>query len=490
MNLKHIAETALVAVLLATVGCGTALSEGPYQATGIKIGEVTDSSAIVWTRLTQRSERIGSEAPMPKVFYRDPETGTKSERRGSGRPDRKPLVEFPDGSTIETIEGAAPGAAGKVKVFYKAADAADWESTGWLSVDANRDYTRQFRLTGLQSNARYQVRVEPRSDSGAVIEGGFKTAPSPDESERVVFTVSTGQAYPDQDAVGGGYKIYAAMLKLDPSFFVHTGDIVYYDKLAKSLPLARWHWSRMYSLPTNVEFHRRVASYFIKDDHDTWMNDCWPSRKTSFMGDFTFEQGLAVFREQVPMGDRTWRTFRWGRDLQVWLVEGRDYRSANTMPDGPDKTIWGRKQKEWFKRTVRESDATFRFLISPTPVVGPDRSNKHDNHSNKDFHHEGNDIRQFISKQKNMYVICGDRHWQYVSVDKDTGVREYSCGPASDKHAGGWSDDKRYPEHQYLNVIGGFLAVTVDRFQGKPAVILRHHGVDGDVLNEDRFSAR
>jgi alkaline phosphatase D len=323
-----------------------------------------------------------------------------------------------------------------------------------------------------------------------LVEGGFKTAPSPYESERVVFTVSTGQAYPDQDAVGGGFRIYDAMLKLDPSFFVHTGDILYYDRLAKALPLARWHWARMYSLPTNVEFHRQVASYFIKDDHDTWMNDCWPTQKTRFMGDFTFEQGLAVFREQVPMGDRTWRTFRWGRNLQIWLVEGRDYRSPNTMPDGPDKTIWGKEQKEWFRRTVNESDATFRMLISPTPIVGPDRKNKHDNHSNKDFEHEGDEIRQFISKQKNMYVICGDRHWQYVSVDKDTGVREYSCGPASDEHAGGWSNDRRYPEHRYLNVTGGFLSVTVDRLQGKPTVIFRHHGVDGDVLNEDRFWAR
>jgi alkaline phosphatase D len=88
-----------------------------------------------------------------------------------------------------------------------------------------------------------------------------------------------------------------------------------------------------------------------------------------------------------------------------------------------------------------------------------------------------------------MYVICGDRHWQYVSVDAKTGVREYSCGPASNEHAGGWSNDKRYPEHQYLNVTGGFLAVTVDRTQGKPTLTFRHYSVDGEILNEDRPTA-
>jgi alkaline phosphatase D len=488
---KSVIKANVIILFIAAITNSGCHSVGPYQATGIKIGEVTHDSAIVWTRLTRNPERVGSEAPMPEVSYRNPKTGEIVKKR-SGRPDLTPIVNFPEGSTIETIEGAVPGMPGQVRILYKTDSASDWQTTGWKTVDTERDFTHQFMLTGLKPDTKYQVRTESRAGgkNGQTVEGGFRTAPRADQSQRVVFTVTTGQAYPDQDAAGGGYKIYSAMLKLDPSFFVHTGDILYYDKLAKTLPLARWHWARMYSLPTNVEFHRHVASYFIKDDHDTWMNDCWPTRETRFMGDFTFEQGLKVFPEQVPIGERTWRTFRWGRDLQIWLVEGRDFRSPNTMPDGPDKTIWGKEQKQWFKRTVEESDATFRLLISPTPLVGPDRKNKHDNHSNVDFAHEGNELRQFISKQKNMYVLCGDRHWQYISVDSKTGVREYSCGPASDKHAGGWSNDQRLPEHRYLNVIGGFLAVTVDRQEGEPTLTFRFYGVDGNVLKEDRLVAQ
>ncbi len=491
---RRIAMVVLTVTLLAACGCGRSLSDGPYQATGIRIGEVTDNSAILWTRLTRHPGRVGSQAPMPTIRYRDSKTGTLLDKPGGGRRDLVPVVQFPNDSTIDTIEGAVPGVPGRVRVLYRVAGASDWNITDWQVVDPKRDYTHQFTLTGLQPDFRYQLRVEgkPNAESGRgqIVDGTFRTAPRADQANRVVFTVSTGQAYPDQDAPGGGFRIYPAMLKLAPSFFVHTGDIVYYDALAKTLPLARWHWASTYSLPTNVEFHRQVASYFIKDDHDTWMDDCWPGMKTKFMGDFTFEQGQAVFLEQMPMGDRTWRTFRWGKDLQIWLVEGRDFRSPNTMPDGPDKTIWGQEQKAWFKRTVRESDASFRILISPTPLVGPDRKNKHDNHSNKDFQHEGDELRKFISEHKNMYVICGDRHWQYVSVDEETGVREYSCGPASDKHAGGWSNDMRLPEHRYLNVIGGFLAATVERLEGKPTLTFRHYSVDGDVLNEDRLAAQ
>ena len=470
-----------------------AAGQGPYQTTGIKICEVDTHSAIIWTRLTKNAQRVGKDHPMPIVRYKDPQTGELVERP-KNRSAAEPVVEFPNGATIDTIEGAVPGTTGEVRVRYRLKGATEWEETPWQAVDPDHDFTAQIHLTDLKPASSYELEVNSRASAqgpaGQTITGHFKTAAPPDQPQRVVFTVSTGQAYPDQDAPGGGFKIYDQMLKLDPEFFVHTGDIVYYDRLAKTVELARWHWARTYSLPTNVRFHRQVASYFEKDDHDTWMNDCWPTMKSRFMGEFTFQQGQQVFLDEVGMGDRTYRTYRWGKDLQIWLPEGRDFRSPNNMPDGPDKSIWGKEQKEWFKRTVQASDATFRVLINETPVVGPDRTNKHDNLANKDFTHEGNEIRRFIASQKNMYVVCGDRHWQYVSVDPKTGVREYSCGPASNEHAGGWSNDKRYPEHKYLNVTGGFLAGIVERENGKPVLIFRHYSVDGEILHEDKLPAK
>jgi alkaline phosphatase D len=392
------------------------------------------------------------------------------------------------------LQAAVPGASGQTRVCYRTRGQAEWKSTPWQDVDVDRDFTRQQRLQNLRAGATCEIRVEGRPNDGAevtsTVEGRFRTAPKPDQSARVLFTVITGQNYYDRDEKLEGWKIYPHMLERDPDFFVHTGDILYYDKWAKTLPLARWMWQQVYGMPTNVRFHRQVASYFIKDDHDTWMNDCWPSMETAFMGDFTFEQGQAVFLEQVGMGDEIFRTYRWGRDLQVWLVEGRDFRSPNNMPDGPDKTIWGAEQMAWFKRTVQASDATFRVLISPTPVVGPDRVKKNDNHANEGFTREGSDLRRFCASQKNMVVVCGDRHWQYISADPETGLREYSCGPATDAHAGGWPKDKKEPEHEYLNVVGGFLEGEVQRKDGTPTLTFRHYGVDGHALNTDILHAK
>ena len=355
--------------------------DAPYQATGIRIGEVKSDSAIIWLRLTANAERVGEEGGMPEVLYLDPDTGIYSSK--SGRPDAAPKVTFPEGRSIDAIEGAVPGVSGKVRLHYRTTEENEWRTTDWQDVDPERDFTKQIRLDGLQSNTTYQLRAE--TESGNVIEGRFQTAPRADQEQRVLFTVSTGQAYGDQDSPDG-FSIYPSMLALDPQFFVHTGDILYYDRLAKTLPLARWHWQRMYSLPTYVDadatfrgyaalyvrtpikcgvgikivdFHRQVASYFIKDDHDTWMNDCWPTRDTQFMGEFTFDEGKDLFLEQVPMGDSTYRTVRWGKDIQVGS-------SRAATSDRPTPCLTGLIKRFGVKTRETGSSIPFKHPMRPS----------------------------------------------------------------------------------------------------------------------------
>jgi alkaline phosphatase D len=171
--------------------------------------------------------------------------------------------------------------------------------------------------------------------------------------------------------------------------------------------------------------------------------------------------------------------------LQIWFTDGRDFRSKNKVPDGPDKTIWGSEQKAWFKRTMKESNATWKVLVTPTPLVGPDRSNKSDNHSNLKFKHEGDEIRNWLRANvpDNFFSICGDRHWQYHSVHPESKVHEFSVGAASDLHAGGSKgNDPAY--HRFHRVKGGFLSATVKREGLKSSIVFQHRDVDGKVVYE------
>lgn len=447
-----------------------------FQANGIKIGEVDQNSALIWTRLT-----LNEQANIGGTGFIRP--------KKSGLPNM--AEQLPKGKTLADMQGAVPGAAGSVRIMW-ATKSGEKNSTPWMAVDPSKDFTLRHQIRELEPGTGYTITVESRDPDGIpgqTIEGTFRTAPAPEQEAAISFVVTSCQDYPRRDSPQG-HKIYPAMLALDPDFFVHTGDIEYYDKpdpFATNVELARFKWNRLYGLPNLSGFHCQVASYFIKDDHDTTCNDSWPGVN---YGELTWQQGLDLFREQFPVKKDNYRTIRWGKDLQIWLVEGRDYRSPNTMPDGPEKTIWGKEQKEWFLRTFKESDATFRVLISPTPVVGPDRGGKSDNHANKGFTHEGNEIRSFLASQKNAYVICGDRHWQYVSVDSKTGVKEFSCGASSDEHAGGWKSGRVEPEHRYLKVKGGFLGVTVSRENGTPVLKATHYGVNGEIYHENINVAR
>ncbi len=471
----------------------------PHMANGVKIGEVTSTGAIIWTRLTKIENLNTDGIEFNEIDGTGDELykyGINSPRYG---PDQGYLGQLPNGKTFEEAVNAVPGMSGLVRLTYwRADDKDDKIELGWIKVDDNRDFTKHFTLQNLQPAEVYHFQVECRKETkspvSAVIKSSFRTAAVKNQPERVVFTVVTGTSWDTRDDEKVGHKFYAGMEGLNPNFFVHTGDVVYYDHVkpwATHINLARFRWNRIYALPAERKFHNHVPAYFMKDDHDTWQNDCWRGMKTR-MGSFTFEQGLQVFDEQVPMSDKTYRTFRWGKDLQIWLVEVRNFRSPNQAPDGLDKTMWGKEQVEWFKRTVKESDAAFRILISPTPMVGPDhlwKSELSDNHADPDWAYEGSMLRKFISGQKNMYFICGDRHWQYVSREPETGLLEYSSGPSTDKHA----TELKNPDHSmllYYRPKGGFLSVSVERIDGKPTITFRHHNVDGKVHNEDRWMAQ
>ncbi|CAN5249730.1 alkaline phosphatase D family protein [soil metagenome] len=427
----------------------------PYQGTGIKIGETDQTGATIWTRLTT----------------------------------------VPHGDSTR-ITDAAPGAEGEVRVsFAPAADPDSIRHSAWHPVDPARDFTRQIVLRDLAPGTHYSLAVESRALGHvavtSTVNGRFKTAPPPDDTAPVLGTIVTCQGIGSQDSPTDGHRVYDELAAIDPDFFVHTGDVLYYDKdydglhpLSKNPTAARQRWNRMFSYRFNQNFHRLATSYFLKDDHDLLKNDCYPGQT---YGDLTFDQGVAIFAEQTPSSDLPYSTVRWGQDLQIWLLEEREFRSPNRMPDGPDKSILGTTQKLWLEQTLRASDATFKLVISPGPIVGPDKPGKADNLSNPAFQSEGDQIRALLANTPGTYVIAGDRHWQYASVDPVTGLQEFGCGPINAAHNYGGDPGRQPGIHSYFSPKGGYLSVRSARDDGSPALQVRWHDADAQDSQSGRF---
>lgn len=461
-----LAATAGTAFAAQARSASAAAEQAAHQATGVRVGEITPTSAIVWTRLTKHATRNNQGL----LF------------KGKGNNQQPATVDVP----VSEIEGSCPGAAGEIRLHYSTTgNLIDGTTTDWQAVAADSDFTHHFALQNLRPDTRYRYAVETRVGDVVhdALAGEFVTAPLPATPSNFTFCVMTCQGYPDRGHPDG-HDIYPAMLKLKPKFISLTGDVVYYDNdppSAKSPELARLHWERMFSLPRLLETLKNTGTYWLKDDHDTLKNDSWPGNKYGLL---SFAEGQKIFRQQTPLTGKGYRTFRWGRDLQIWLTDGRDYRSPNNQMDGPEKTIWGVEQKAWFKKTVLESTATWKILISPTPLVGPDRGSKNDNHANSGFAHEGNELREWLQKNvpDNFFILCGDRHWQYHSVHPETGIREFSVGAASNEHAGGSpGEDPSY--HKFHRVKGGFVSVTLQAKDDQSQVIVQHRDIHGEVVH-------
>ena len=404
-------------------------------------------------------------------------------------------------------DGDVPGAAGIGQFEYsKNSDFADSQFTGLQAAKPENDFILKAKISGLEPGTLYHYRLHygpDRESTKAGPAGTFRTLEGADAATRdVSFVVVTGINYtkfhygkvgkgpgpytgPDKNL---GYPALASMLKLQPApdFFVGTGDNVYYDSRdefeADDAATMRRKWHKQLVQPRFVDLFRSTPTYWEKDDHDHRYNDCDREGDRAPSSDL----GIKIFREQVPVvpgGDDTtptYRTFRVNKHLQIWLVEGRDYRSPNKMPDGPDKTLWGAEQIAWLKKTLTASDATHKLLISPTPMIGPDDGYKIDNHVNhKGFRHEGRAFFDWIVSQdlhnKGFAVLCGDRHWQYHSIDP-TGIEEFSSGAICDANArlgrnpgnnkSTDPDSTIVQPHSQKKPSGGFLRVVVSK-QGK-----------------------
>jgi len=462
---------------------------GPFLANATRNGWADQNSIVIWTRTTQFPEMRADGKPFKHI---DPREATELSKL---QDSQKLLdVQLPSGSKLEDMLGACPGQAGHVRLsYFPEEQRKQVKSLNWITTKADTDFTAQWKLEGLQPGTKYITIIEAQTLDGqpsAAIRGAFRTAPSPSDTRALKFCMTTCHDFIRRDDGMHGHKIYPAMKALQPDFIVHAGDIEYYDKpdpwaLTKSL--MRFKWGRIFALPNNREFYNHTTLYFMKDDHDTLANDSWPGKS---YGAVTFAEGVQIFNEeQFPSKPERYQTIRWGADVQIWILEGRDYRSPNNLPDGPQKTILGTKQKEWLFTTLLESQARYKLIFCPTPIVGPDRQNKKDNHSNQSFSFEGNEIRNKLASVPGAIVFCGDRHWQYASVDTESRVWEFGCGPGSEKHELGWQPDDIRPEHRFLRVEGGFLSGELTYFNSPPRLTIRHHDVSGKPVSQFEFPA-
>lgn len=219
---------------------------------------------------------------------------------------------------------------------------------------------------------------------------------------------------------GGDYQIFEHLYKTEPDFMVWLGDNVYYrqrDCASKTGMMRRYTHGR--SLPEIQPLLASVHHYAIWDDHDYGPNNSdgsfW-NKETSLE---VFEHFWANPSYGVGEAEGAITFFEWG-DVEFFMLDNRYNRDPNDLK-AENKTILGEAQKDWLKKALINSRASFKFVIIGGQFLS--EAAIYETYTNYGFEGERQEIIDFIYSQniKNVVFISGDRHHTELSMLKAEG---------------------------------------------------------------------
>ncbi len=334
----------------------TAAQARPQLPCGVQSGDITHHSAMIWSR-SDRAARM-------MVEYSTTESFTNSQKR-----------------------------------------------IGPAALEAS-DFTARLDLQNLPAGQRifYRVLFQDLSHSRVFSErviGSFKTAPSNARDISFVWGGDVcGQGWginPDF----GGMKIYDAMHRLQPDFFIHSGDTIYADgvilpevkledgtlwknivtpeksKVAETLDEFRGN-HRYNLLDENLRrFNAETPMIAQWDDHEV-RNNWYPGQilddpKYAVKSvDLLAARGRLAFLDYMPMRfdpldpERVYRAYNYGPLLDVLMLDERSYRGRNTPNNqatiDADTQFLGPSQINWIKQRLLSSKATWKVMASDMPL--------------------------------------------------------------------------------------------------------------------------
>jgi phosphodiesterase/alkaline phosphatase D-like protein len=242
-----------------------------------------------------------------------------------------------------------------------------------LKAKRGTDKTVQTKIKGLDPDRKYNYRF-CRGTHGkrtCSSRGKFQTAPSPSDKQTIRFAYSgdeTGVSGQSSDKpFWGNFKAFKSMVSEHNDFNIDFGDTIYSDPEVPGATTARsvrQKWA-MYRAKLAVKNMRSVRAatgmYNHWDDHE-FINDFSIPEN----GRKIYDHGVKAFRSYEPVSFSKkrgiYRSIRWGKNLQVFFLDERSFRSAkasaNGVCDNPDTG-----QPDLGPTAPASSRALFAFFI-------------------------------------------------------------------------------------------------------------------------------
>jgi phosphodiesterase/alkaline phosphatase D-like protein len=166
------------------------------------------------------------------------------------------------------------------------------------------------------------------------------------------------------------FQLFDVMAKALPDYFVHLGDTIYADIPKRDFSPTLKHYRRKhFANRADVRwqaFAARAVTYATWDDHEI-ENDANGEHPAQ-------AQAEQAFREYWPCrtvaAKGLYRHVSFGRDVDLFMLDTRAFRSKQSDVDDVKKTMLGAAQKRWFVEAFEKSRARFRLIATSVPFHG------------------------------------------------------------------------------------------------------------------------
>jgi alkaline phosphatase D len=327
----------------------------------------------------------------------------------------------------------------------------------------------KVQISGLRPATRYRYRFwAVAGDAGGAFreaaepskEGTFRTAPLATEHSQVTLLWSADLGGQGRCRAGQEeYPIFDRMRSLRADAMLFLGDTVYGDEICIAPPNVAGssfaaHTADQYRAKHRyqrgaVSLRRFLAETPVLvtwDDHEVRNNFSGPY-------DSQMPAGRQALVDYWPIGTppeeptRLYRKFRYGADVELFILDTRQYRSRNSDLDGPEKSMLGTDQREWLLRGLSQSTATWKVIVTSVPLSnnrkgGAVRTPGHDSWARASdgtgFEHElGMIVEAIVTRDiRNVVWLAADVHYVQANAYDPSGdgrpdFHEFIAGPLS-----------------------------------------------------------
>jgi alkaline phosphatase D len=302
----------------------------------------------------------------------------------------------------------------------------------------------------------------------------FTTAPKSDDTAKVSFCFSgdTRESYQPFTAMN-------AVRAQQPDFFLHLGDTIYADRGGNAYQLSHF-WSKYRANREDVASQlcfSETCTYVVWDDHEITDNYL-PDNPFAPIGRRAFLDYWPIRRDPNEP-ERIYRSFRWGKALDLFILDTRQYR------DRSNRTMLGKAQKEWLFDALARSRAIFKFIGTSVPMAGGG-ADRWDG-----YPAERAELLRYIKEKgiPGVVFLSADLHCAAVTrIPKSSGLKDITAGPLAaplNRITNGFA--RRYEFFMAENF--NFAKITVDPKAEPVQALIEFIDQDNQVFHRTKIKA-